>query len=96
MGCRRQVFLIGCWLWAMDVAACPFCDVVGRSLAQRRDEAAAVAVAEVAGPAAAGADGLLRQPWRIDQMLRGRRDLLGRVVTARIEGPADGTGVLFG
>jgi hypothetical protein len=87
---------IGCFLWATGAAACPFCDVVGRSLAQRRDEAAAVAVAEVAGTAAADADGLLRQPWRIDQMLRGQRDLLGRVVTARVEGPADGTGVLFG
>ena len=41
-------FTIGCCLWATDAEACPFCDVVGRSLAQRRDEATAVAVAEVA------------------------------------------------
>lgn len=91
-----MLLTIGCCLWTTGGAACPFCDVVGRSLAQRRDEAVAVAVAEVAGPAAAGKDGLLEQPWRIDQMLRGRRDLLGRVVTARADGPADGTGVLFG
>ncbi len=55
-----------------------------------------MAVAEVAGRAAAGDDGLLEQPWRIDQMIRGRPDLIGRVVTARMEGPANGTGLLFG
>ena len=91
-----MLLTIGCCLWVTDVAACPFCEVVGRSLAQRRDEAAAVAVAEVAGPAEPGEDGLLEQPWRIDQMIRGQPDLLGRVVTARLDGPVEGTGVLFG
>ena len=38
--------------------ACPFCGVVGRSLAERRDAAAVTAVGEAAGPAVRGADGL--------------------------------------
>lgn len=87
---------VGCCLGATLAVACPFCDVVGRSLAQRRDAAAAVAVAEVAGRATTGEDGLLEQPWRIDQLIRGRPDLLGGVVTARVDSPAEGTGVLFG
>lgn len=91
-----MLLTISCCVWSTLAAACPFCDVVGRSLAQRRDEAVAVAVAEVAGPAATGDDGLLAQPWRIDQMIRGRPDLIGRVVTARVDGPAEGTGVAFG
>lgn len=91
-----MLLTVGCCLWATPAAACPFCDVVGRSLAQRRDAATAVAVAEVAGRAAAGDDGLLEQPWRVDQMIRGRPDLVGSVVTARVKSPAEGTGVLFG
>ena len=91
-----MLLTIGCCVWATCAGACPFCDVVERSLAQRRDEAAAVAVAEVAGRAAAGEGGLLMQPWRIDQMIRGRPDLVGRVVSARVDGLADGAGVLFG
>ncbi len=91
-----MLLTIGCCLWVRLAGACPFCDVVGRSLAQRRDAATAVAVAEVAGRAAAGEDGRLEQPWRIDQMIRGRPELIGRVVTARMDGLAEGTGVLFG
>jgi hypothetical protein len=91
-----MLLTIGCCLWATDVSACPFCNVVGRPLAQQRDEAAAVAVAEVAGNATGGEDGLLRQPWRIDQLLRGDPDLVGQVVMARVGGPVEGTGVLFG
>lgn len=96
MGFWRMTLSVGCCVWATLAGACPFCDVVGRSLTQRRDAATAVAVAEVAGRAAAGDAGLLEQPWRIDQMIRGRPDLIGRVVTARMDGPADGTGLLFG
>ncbi len=91
-----MLLTVGSCLWATLVSACPFCNVVGRPLAQRRDEAAAVAVAEAAGVAAAGEDGLLQQPWRIDQVIRGRPDLVGGVVTARVGTSAEGTGVLFG
>ena len=96
MRCWRTLLTIGSCLWATIVSACPFCNVVGRPLAQRRDEAAAVAVAEAAAVAAAGEDGLLQQPWRIDQVIRGRPDLVGSVVTARVGTSAEGTGVLFG
>jgi hypothetical protein len=44
-----MLLMVGCCLWVTIASACPFCNVVGRPLAQRRDEAAAVAVAESAG-----------------------------------------------
>lgn len=90
-----MLLTVGYGLWATVALACPFCDVVGRSLAQQRDEAAAVAVGETVGKAAAGEDGSLQQPWRIDQMLRGAADLVGNTVTARVTGSAEGTGILF-
>lgn len=91
-----MLLTVGCSLWATVALACPFCNVVGRPLAQRRDEAAAVAVAEAAGITTAGEDGLAQQPWRIDQIISGRPELVGRVVTARVGTSAEGTGVLFG
>ena len=37
--------------WSAGATACPFCDVVGRPLAERRDAAGVVAVGEAAGAA---------------------------------------------
>ena len=74
---------------------CPFCGVVGESLAARRDAAAAVAVGEAEGPATAAEAGLRTQPFRMHQVLRG--DLrAGAVVTARVDRPVQGTAILFG
>lgn len=77
-------------------AACPFCGVVGQSLAQRRDEAAVVAVGEAAGKAA-DAEGFPAQRFRIDQLLRGGAGPIaaGDTVTARVNAPVTGTAVLF-
>ena len=51
------------WLLIAHVAvACPFCGPVGRSLAERRDAADSVLVADAAGDATRAADGLLVQP----------------------------------
>lgn len=91
-----HLLTLGCWLWAMAASACPFCGVVGRPLAQRRDEAAVVAVAEAAGEAAPDADGLPRQTFRIDQLLRGAGLAADALVTARVAGPVPGTAILFG
>ena len=83
---------------ATPAAACPFCGTVGQSLAQRRDTADVVAVAEAAGTAAVDAKGLLTQPFRIDQVLRdaSRAAVAGATVSARVAGPVVGTAVLFG
>ena len=89
---------------ATPVLACPFCGTVGQSLAERRDQAAVVAVGEAAGPATADAIGFLFQPFRIDQRLRGHVDAAdaadavdaGGPVSARVTGPVNGTAVLFG
>lgn len=76
--------------------ACPFCGVVGRSLAERRDGAAVTAVGEAAGPAARGADGLLGQPFTLRQAVRGTLPAERASVTARVDGPVTGLAVLFG
>jgi hypothetical protein len=86
-------------LWAAPPAsACPFCGTVGQSLAQRRDAADAVAVAEAEGTAAADASGFLAQRFRIDQVLgdTAHAAVAGETVPARVAGPIAGTAVLFG
>jgi len=99
---------LGAWLtpaaWltlAGLAAACPFCGVVGRSLAERRDAADLVAVGEADGPAARDTDGLLGQPFRlVSPLVGGRgigpRDADGHAVTARVAAAVDGTAVVFG
>ena len=83
---------------AATASACPFCGTVGQSLAQRRDAASVVAVAESEGGAAADATGFLSQRFRLDQLLRGHDAgaIVGASVPARIVGPVAGTAVLFG
>ena len=78
---------------------CPFCGVVGESLAQRRDRAARVAVAEADGAAEPDrAAGLLRQPFLVRQMIRGETDGGGesRDVVARVPAAVEGTAIVFG
>lgn len=96
MSRAAHLLTLGCWLWSTAVSACPFCGVVGRSLAQRRDEAAVVAVAEAHGVPMPDADGLPRQDFRIDQLLRGAGIATDAIVTARVDGPVRGTAMLFG
>lgn len=75
--------------------ACPFCGVVGQSLAERRDEAAAVAIGEPCGPAAPDAAGLASQPFLVRQFIRGDRDVGAEPIPARVAGPVEGTALLF-
>jgi hypothetical protein len=91
------VLLMASWI-TVPAAACPFCGTVGQSLAQRRDAAAVVAVAEAEGTAAADPSGFLAQRFRIDQVLRGpaHTSVVGGTVPARVAGPIAGTAVLFG
>ena len=80
---------------AVAAVACPFCGVVGRSLAQRRDAAAVTAVGESAGPAARDEAGRLAQPFAVRQAIRGRA-VVGDIVAARVAGPVAGTALVFG
>lgn len=73
--------------------ACPFCGVVGESLAMRRDAADVVAIGTAQGAAAPGRDGFLIQPFTIAQVLRGDAPADAR---ARVDGPVIGTALLFG
>lgn len=93
-----RLCLAGLWLAlaaGQPAQGCPFCDVVGESLAMRRDAARAVAVGEASGPAMIGADGFPAQTFRIAQALRGAVPAGERVV-ARVDGAVEGTAVLFG
>jgi hypothetical protein len=75
--------------------ACPFCDVVGQSLAQRRDEAAAVAIGEPSGAAAPDAAGPPRQLFLVRQLIRGDRKIGDEPIAARVSGPVTGSALLF-
>jgi hypothetical protein len=75
--------------------ACPFCGVVGQSLAQRRDEAAAVAIGEPEGAVAPDAAGLPSQRFLVRQVLRGGGKIGEEPVLARVTGPVNGTALLF-
>jgi hypothetical protein len=75
--------------------ACPFCGVVGQSLAERRDEAAAVAIGEPSGAVAPDAAGLPAQPFLVRQVLRGGGKIGDEPVNARVSGPVKGTALLF-
>jgi len=81
--------------WSAVAIACPFCDVVGRPLAVRRDAAAVVAVGEPAG-AAQAEQGLVLQPFRVQSVIRGAGVAADDAVTARVPGPVRGTALLFG
>lgn len=80
---------------AAPLEACPFCGVVGQSLAQRRDEAAAVAIGEPSGEVAADAAGVPNQPFHVRQYIRGGREIGDEPIAARVSGPVTGTALLF-
>jgi hypothetical protein len=80
---------------AAGAAACPFCDVVGRPLAERRDAAAVTAAGEAAGEGER-AEGIVRQPFLVRGLLRGTGPADGDTVLARVAGPVAGTALLFG
>lgn len=79
----------------VPLEACPFCGVVGQSLAQRRDEAAAVAIGEPSGALATDAAGLASQPFLVRQFIRGGREIGDEAIAARVSGPVKGTALLF-
>jgi len=82
--------------WTGRAHGCPFCGVVGDSLAMRRDAADIAAVGEAEGAATAGSDGFLTQAFRIDQVLRGTLPAGTTTAIARVDGPVSGTALLFG
>ncbi len=82
-------------VWSGSAAACPFCDVVGRPLAERRDSAAVTAVGEATGEVQR-AEGIVRQPFLVRGLLRGTGPALDATVLARVAGPVAGTAILFG
>jgi hypothetical protein len=84
-----------CAILVTGAEACPFCDVVGRPLAARRDAASVVVIAEPAGdPRDDG--GAMLQSFAVHSVLRGQGMAAGEVATARVTGRADGTALLFG
>jgi hypothetical protein len=100
---RRELAAFVAVVVAVEAAvgwACPFCGVVGESLAGRRDRSAAVAVGESAGPVTRSAAGDRGQPFTILQPLTsGSRSfgsvVAGDAVVARVREPVAGTAVLF-
>jgi len=79
---------------ARVVAACPFCDVVGRPLAAKRDTARGVAIGESSG-AARDDGGIIRQAFVVRSVLRGDAIAVNEAVTARVAGPVAGTALLL-
>jgi len=82
---------------APPVAACPFCGVVGDSLAGRRDRSDNVAVGESTTDVRRDPSGLSEQSFVLRQMLRGAADgpAADTDIVARVVGPISGLAVLF-
>ena len=96
-----QAVALAAALSACPGAACPFCGVVGRSLADRRDTSDVVAVGAADTPAARDSSGLARQRFTVATTLRGRFDEIPRnatpeAVTAAVAAGIEGTALLFG
>ena len=87
---------IGWLLWGAVASACPFCDVVGRSLSERRDRSAVVAIGETNGTAVLRNDSVLYQPWQIMKVIRGTFQQTSEIISARVEKTEEGTGIVFG
>lgn len=93
----HPLLAIAVWLvMAATAGACPFCGIVGRSLAERRDTADVVAVGDAAGPAARDTAGLLAQRFTVVTVLRSAQDPPGGPVAARVPAGIEGTALLFG
>ena len=98
VGRNVGTFAVACLLVAMQqpLSGCPFCGVVGESLAGRRDAADAVVVGEAEGTAAADQAGFPSQRFRMHQLLRGDVAAEDAAVNARVDRPVEGTAILFG
>jgi hypothetical protein len=81
---------------ARPLAACPFCGVVERSLAQKRDSADVVAVATADGPASRDPGGLLVQRFEVASPLSGTLPIDVVRPVARVPSAVEGTAILFG
>lgn len=92
---RTAIAALVLGMLAATSLACPFCDVVGRPLAARRDAASGVAVGEADG-VASESDGVLHQPFVIRSVIRGRGVHVDQVVSGRVPGRVHGTAMLFG
>ncbi|MFM7137104.1 MAG: hypothetical protein ACKO1M_08550 [Planctomycetota bacterium] len=94
---RRRAWFAGVLVGLLGgpADACPFCDVVGRPLAERRDAATIVAVGERAGEAH-DEKGSVRQAFVVRSVIRGTGITPDRTVTAQVAGPLGGIAVLFG
>jgi hypothetical protein len=76
--------------------ACPFCDVVGRPLAARRDAASVVAIGEADDRVRVKeSDGVVWQPFVIRSVIRGNDDVRDGGVTAKVPGRVTGTALLL-
>ena len=82
--------------WCQAAAGCPFCNVVGESLAMRRDAADVVAIGEAREGVQPGADGVPAQAFTLVQTLRGKLAPGTREVTATVPGAVEGTALVFG
>jgi hypothetical protein len=82
--------------WCQAAVGCPFCNVVGDSLAMRRDAADIVAVGEAREGAHPGADRFPAQSFALGQALRGTLPPGSLDVTAGVAGPIEGTALVFG
>jgi hypothetical protein len=89
------LILVVAGLGAATAVACPFCDVVGRPLAARRDAAVVVAVGEAAA-AARTETGVVHQPFVVRSLMRGGGIAADQLLTARVVGPVTDTALLFG
>lgn len=98
VGRNVGAFAVACLLVVTQepLSGCPFCGVVGESLAGRRDAADAVVVGEAEGPAAADQAVFPSQRFRMHQVLRGDVAAEDAAVNARVDRPVEGTAILFG
>ena len=94
----RVVWMLGIALLLEPfAAACPFCGVVGASLASRRDRADVVVIGEPTTGLHSDAAGLPAQSFGVRQVLRPAGGMAnGTDVVARVAGPIGGLAVLFG
>ncbi|MEI6240787.1 MAG: hypothetical protein WCR51_10385 [Planctomycetia bacterium] len=76
--------------------ACPFCGIVGESLAMRRDAADVVAIGEANDGVTPGPDGFPEQAFTLGQTLRGTIPPDITEAAARVTGPVVGTAIVFG
>lgn len=88
--------MIGWFLWGASASACPFCDVVGRPLSERRDQSVVVGIGATTGEVEIHNETVLYQPWQIIKVIRGTFHQLSESISARVKKTEKGTGIVFG